>query len=136
MADRSYPSARIKNFQHDCVLIAGHFSVTPGAPGAITAGGRFGSGYTVAVTATGRYTITTDDPYRHVVACGCQYCAVTPTDYYMAPDVPAGGAGAAVTWEIDLWDNTAGAVTTTAAAGDEIHFWMILSNNQNDRAAW
>ncbi len=114
MADRNYPSARIKNFQHDCVLVAGHFSVTPGAPGTITAGTRFGSGWTVAVAGTGRYTITTDDTYRHVVACGSQYSAATPTDFYMTPDLPAGGAGAAVTWELDLWDNTAGAVADPA----------------------
>lgn len=136
MADRSYPSVRMFNFQHDCVLLGGHFSVTPGAPGTITVGSRFGNGWTVAVTATGRYTITTDDPYRHVVACGAQFCAVTPTDRFIAPDVPAGGAGAAVTWEIDLWDVSAAAVQTPAAAGDEFHFWMILSNSQLDRAAW
>ena len=136
MADRNYPSARIKNFQHDCVLVAGHFSVTPGAPGTITAGTRFGSGWTVAVAGTGRYTITTDDTYRHVVACGAQFTAATPTDRFMAPDLPAGGAGAAITWEIDLWDVGAAAVVTPAAATDEIHFWMILSNSQLDRAAW
>lgn len=134
MADRNYPSARIKNFQHDCVLIAGHFSVD--AAVGITANSRFGSGYTVAWTAAGRFTITTDDPYRHVVACGAQYCATTPTDWYMAPVPPGGGAGAAVTWELDLWDNTAGAVADPTVATDEIHFWMLLSNNQNDRAAW
>jgi hypothetical protein len=134
MADRNYPSARIKNFQHDCVLIAGHFSVSAGV--GITANTRFGNGYTVAYTAAGRFTITTDDPYRHVVAAGCQYCAATPTDWYVAPVPPGGGAGAAVTWELDLWDNTAAAVADPTVVGDEIHFWMILSNSQLDRAAW
>jgi hypothetical protein len=121
------------NFQHDCVLIAGHFSV---AAAAITAGTRFGNGYTVAYTALGRYTITTDDPYRHVVACGAQFSAATPTDRFMAPDLPAGGAGAAVTWELDLWDVSVPGLQDPAAATDEIHFWMILSNSQLDRAAW
>lgn len=134
MADRSYPSARIKNFQHDCVLIAGHFSVDPGT--GIAANTRFGSGYTVAYTALGRFTITTDDGYRHVVACGAQFSAATPTDRFMAPDLPAGGAGAAVTWELDLWDVSGAAVTDPAVIADEIHFWMILSNSQNDRPAW
>ena len=134
MAHRNYPSARMMNFQHDCVLIAGHFSVDVGV--GITANSRYGNGYTVAYTAAGRFTITTDDPYRHVVACGCQFCATTPTDWYMAPDVPAGGAGAAVTWELDLWDNTAGAVADPTVTTDEVHFWMILSNSQLDRAGW
>jgi len=136
MADRNYPSSRINNFQHDCVLMCGHFSVTPGAPGTITVGTRFGNGWTVAVTGIGRYTITTDDTYRHVVSAGATFCAVTPTDRFIAAVPPAGGAGAVVTWEIDLWDAGGAAVVTPAAAGDEFHFWMILSNSQLDRAAW
>ena len=134
MADRSYPSVRMFNFQHDCVLLCGNFSVTPGV--GILAGSRDGSGWTVAYTAAGRFTITTDDAYRHVVACGAQFSAVTPTDRFMAPGVPGGGAGAAVTWELDLWDVSGAAVTDPAVAGDQIHFWMILSNSQLDRAAW
>ncbi len=133
MADRSYPSVRIFNFQHDCVLVAGHFSATVAG---ITANTRFGNGFTVARTALGRFTITTDDTYRHVVASGCQYCATTPTDWYLTPIPQGGGAGAAVTWEIQLWDNTAGAIADPTVNTDEIHFWMILSNSQLDRAAW
>ena len=134
MADRNYPSSRINNFQHDCVLICGHFSVTGGV--GILANSRFGNGYTVAYTAAGRFTITTDDTYRHVVACGATFCATTVTDRFMAPVPPGGGAGAVVTWELDLWDVSGAAVTDPAAATDEIHFWMILSNSQLDRAAW
>lgn len=133
MANRNFPSDRLYNFQHGCVLIAGHFSV---GGAAIVANSRFGNGYTVAYTGAGRFTITTDDPYRHVVACGSQFCATTVTDRFMAPVPPGGGAGAAVTWELDLWDVSGAAVTDPAAATDEIHFWMILSNHQNDRAAW
>ena len=134
MADRSYPSARIKNFQHDCVLIVGHFAVDPGV--GIAANTRFGSGYTVAYTAAGRFTITTADTYRHVVACGAQFSAATPTDRFMAPDLPAGGGAAVVTWELDLWDVGGAGVTASAVIADELHFWMILSNSQLDRAAW
>ena len=134
MANRNYPSVRIMNFQHDCVLICGHFSVTAGV--GIVANSRFGNGYTVAYTAAGRFTITTDDPYRHVVACGAHYVATTPLDSFTTGLPPGGGAGAAVTWEIQLWNVTAGAATDPAAATDEVHFWMVLSNNQNDRAAW
>jgi hypothetical protein len=122
------------NFQHDCVLMCGSFSVDPGV--GIAANTRDGNGWTVAYTAAGRFTITTDDGYRHVVACGAQFAAATPTDRFIAPDLPAGGAGAAITWELDLWDVSGAAVTDPAVIADEIHFWMILSNSQLDRAAW
>jgi len=133
-ADRNHPSVRVMNFQYEGPLVCGKFSVDPGV--GIAAGTRFGSGYTVAYTAAGRFTITTDDTYRHVVSCGSHFNAVTPVDFFMAPDLPAGGAGAVVTWELDLWDATGAAVTDPAVIGDEIYFWMVLSNSQLDRANW
>lgn len=135
MSNRNYPSVRIMNFQHDCVLIEGRFSVDPVGLG-IVAASREGNGYTIAYTALGRFTITTDDTYRHVVACGAEFSAAAATDRFIAPGVPAGGAGAAVTWELDLWDISAAAVQNPIAATDQFNFWMILSNSQLDRAAW
>jgi len=136
MSQRNYPSVRIKNFQHDCVLIAGQFRITLGGAGPILVNSVVGNGFTVAWTAAGRFTITTDDTYRHVVCCQAEFAAATPTDRFIAPAVPGGGAGAAVTWELDLWDIGGAGVVTPAANTDEIHFWMILSNSQLDRAAW
>lgn len=133
-ADRNHPSVRVMNFQHDGVLICGKFSVDPGV--GIAAATRFGSGYTVAYTAAGRFTLTTDDTYRHVVACGSHFSAATPIDYFMTPLIPTGGAGAVVVWELDLWDATGAGVTDPAVIADEIHFWIFLSNSQLDRAAW
>lgn len=133
MAERNFPSVRIMNFQRDGVLICGSFAVSGGA---ITANSRTGNGWTVARTAQGRYTITTDETFRHVVACDCQFCADTPTDRFLAPAVPGGGAGAQVTWEIDLWDVSAPGLVDPAAAADRIEFWMIMSTSISDRAAW
>ena len=134
MADRNFPSHQIGNFQRDGVLISGHFSVTP-AGGPIVALSRFGNGWTVAYTALGRYTITTDETFQHVVAADCQFNFVTPAAQFLAPMPPGGGAGAQVTWEIDLWDVALGLQDPTAAA-DEIHFWMFCSTSISDRAAW
>ena len=133
MADRNFPSVRIMNFQRDGVVIEGHFSVSGGA---ITANSRFGNGWTVAYTNVGRYTVTTDETFRHVVAADCQFVATAPTDRFLAPAVPGGGAGAQVTWEIDLWDVSAPGLTDPAAATDEIHFRMLMSTSISDRAAW
>lgn len=134
-SDRNYPSVRIKNFGHDEVLMCGSFSVTP-AGGPIVANSRFGDGWTVAYTGVGRYTVTTNDTYRHVVDCGGHFVMTTPTDTFVCSLPPGGGAGAAVTLELRLWNATAAAAVDPAAATDEIHFWMILSNSQLDRAAW
>lgn len=135
MANRNFPSTRTMNFEHDPVRINGHFSV---AAGAITAGTRFGNGYTVAYTAAGRFTITTDDPYRHVVSASAIFCPTTAVDSFLVPLQPAGGAGAVVTWELRLWvlAGGAGGLADPTAAADEIHFDLILSNSQLDRAAW
>jgi len=121
------------NFEHDPVIIAGHFSVTGGA---IAANSRYGNGYTVAYTAAGRFTVTTDDPYNHLVACHAFFASATPTDRFCTADVPTGGAGAAVAVEINLWDVSGAAVTDPAAATDEVHFILYLSNSALDRQAW
>lgn len=136
MTDKKFPSVRIMNFQHDCALIEGHFRITPGAPGVLVANSRFGNGWSMAVTGTGRYTITTDDDYNHVVACQAEFSPTTVTDRFIAAGVPGGGAGAPITWEIDIWDIGGAGVVTPAVNTDEIHFWMILSTSGNDRAAW
>jgi len=131
--DRNLPSFNIMNFQREGELICGSFRVFGGA---IVANSRTGNGWTVAYTGVGRYTVTTDETFRHVVACDAQFCATTVTDRWMAPAVPGGGAGAQVTWELDLWDFSATAVQDPAATTDEIRFWMILSTSISDRAAW
>ena len=135
MANRNYPSARTMNHEHDPVRICGHFSV---GGGAIVANSRFGNGWTVAYTAAGRYTITTDNPFRHVVSATATFSPTTAVDSFLVPLPPGGGAGAAVTWEIRLWAlaGGAGGLADPAAATDEIHFDIILSNSQLDRAAW
>lgn len=128
---RNFPSIQVCNFQKDCVLICGHFEALVGG---IVANSRFGRGWTVARTGVGQYTVTTDDPYRHVIACGSQYCMATVEDRFMADNVPTGGAGAQVVWALQVWDFVTGAAE--ALAGDEIHFWMLLSTSYNDTAAW
>ena len=133
MANRNFPSHEIHNFQRDGVLVCGHFSV---GGAAIVANSRFGNGWTVAYTALGRYTVTTDETFHHVVAFGTQFCATAITDRFTTTDTPTGGAGAQVGLEINLWDVSAAALTDPAAATDEIHFWMILSTSFADRAAW
>jgi len=124
------------SFERDPVRIGGHFSVTPGV--GIVANSRFGDGYTVAYTAAGRFTITTNDPYHHVVSATCSFCPTTAVDSFLVPLQPAGGAGAVVTWELRLWvlAGGAGGVADPAAAADEFHFELILSNSNSDRAAW
>lgn len=136
MSSRNYPSVRTMNHEHDPVRINGHFSVDPGV--GIAANTRFGNGWTVAYTAAGRFTITTDDPFRHVVSCSASFCPTTAVDSFLVPLQPAGGAGAAVTWELRLWvlAGGAGGVADPAVIADEFHFDMILSNSQLDRAAW
>ena len=62
------------------------------------------------------------------------YSPTTGIGDVLTPLPPAGGAGAAITWELRLW--TGAAVADPAAATDEFHFNMILSNSQLDRAAW
>jgi hypothetical protein len=136
MADRNFPSHQICNFQRDGVLVCGHFSVTLGGAGPVTVGTRFGNGWTAVWTAAGRFTVTTDETFHHIVAFGTQFCAATPTDRFTTADVPTGGAGAQVVMEINLWDVSGAAVTDPAAATDEIHFWMLLSTSFADRSAW
>lgn len=133
MANRNFPSHQICNFQRDGVLVCGHFSV---GGAAIVAASRFGNGWTVAYTAAGRYTVTTDETFQHIVAFGTQFCAATVTDRFTTSDLPTGGAGAQVAMEINLWDVSGAGVTDPAAATDEIHFWMILSTSPSDRAGW
>jgi hypothetical protein len=135
MADRNFPSHEIHNFQRDGVLICGHFSVDPVGLG-IQAASRFGNGWTVAYTALGRFTVTTDETFHHIVAYGSQFCAATPTDQFTTADLSTGAAGAVVGIEINLWDAGAAALANPAAATDEFHFWMICSTSFADRAAW
>ena len=131
MADRNFPSHQVCNFLRDGVLVCGHFEALVGG---IVANSRYGNGYTVARTGVGTYTVTTDETFQHVVACGACYCMATVEDRFVTGDLPTGGAGAQVVWDIQVWDVVAGAAD--ALAGDEIHFWMILSTNPSDRAAW
>lgn len=133
MAERNFPSVNIMNFQRFGVLICGHFSATAGG---VTAGTNFGNGFTAARTALGRYTVTTGETFRSVVAWGAQFCAATPTDRFITSDLPTGGNGAVVGIELNLWDVSGAALTDPAAATDELHFWMVLSTSISDRAAW
>ena len=135
MADRNFPSVNIMNFQRFGVLICGHFSVTTGGAGPIVANSRFGDGWTVAWTATGRFTVTTDETFRSVVAYGSQFCAATPTDQFTTADIITGTNGAVGGVEINLWDAGAAALAFPATL-DQFHFWMILSTSISDRAAW
>lgn len=131
MAERNFPSVQIGNFQRDGVLVCGHFDATVAGVAALS---TFGNGFTVARTGVGEYTVTTTEDYRHIVACGSQYCAATVEDRWMVDNIPTGGAGAPVVWALQLWDFVAGAAD--GLAGDEFHFWMILSTSISDRAAW
>ena len=132
MSNRTYPSDRLYSCEHGPVCIRGHFAVDPGV--GIVANSRFGNGWAVAYTAAGRFTITTTDTYRHVVSAVATYSPTTGIGDVLTPLPPAGGAGAVVTWELRLW--TGAAVADPAAATDEFHFSMVLSNHRGDRAAW
>jgi len=130
MANRNFPSDRVFNFQHGCVLISGKFSV---AAGAITAGTIHGEGFLATYTGAGDYLITTRDPYRHVVAFGANLGLTTPVaDYIVNCGIPGGGAGAVVTMTIDCFDTATTTAADPAAAADEVSFWLLLSNHQQD----
>lgn len=131
MANRNFPSDRVMNFQHGGVWISGKFSIdaTPG----IEAGGTYGEGYTVAYTGLGLYTVTTRDPYRHVIAFGADLGLTTPVaDYVCNCGIPGGGAGAVVTMTINCFDTATATAADPGNVADEISFWLLLSNNQND----
>lgn len=132
MADRNFPSHEIGNFLRDGVLVCGHFE---GIAAGVTAGSRFGDGWTAVRTALGRYTVTTDETFHHILAWGAQFCEATPSGIFATADVPTGGAGAQVSVEINIWDAAAAALADPAA-GDEIHFWLFLSTSFADRNAW
>lgn len=136
MSNRNYPSDRLYSCEHGPVEIRGRFCVDPGV--GIAANTSFGNGWTVAYTAAGRFTITTTDTYRHVVSATASFCPTTAVDSFLVPLQPAGGAGAAVTWELRLWAlaGGAGGVADPAVIADEFHFRLVLSNHRGDRAAW
>jgi hypothetical protein len=133
MADRNFPSDREYNFNLNPVLVAGSFQVD--AVPAIAAGTIYGSGYN-AVRAAGPpivYTITTTDPYRHVISYGANLGLATPVvDMIINCGIPAGGAGAVVTMTINITPALVLAAQDPPAAGDIISFWMLLSNSAQD----
>jgi hypothetical protein len=117
------------NFQHGGVLIQGKFSATAAG---VTVGTIFGEGFTVVRSGVGLFTVTTRDPYRHVIAFGADLGVTTPiADIQAHCGIPGGGAGAVVTMTIQLTTSVPAALDPPNA-NDEVSFWMLLSNNQND----
>lgn len=134
MADRNFPSDRMYNFDHNPVLVAGTFSASAAGAG-VTAGTITGDGFTVARTAGPpiRYTVTTQDPYRHVIAFGANLGLTTPVaDIIVNDSIPAGGAGAVVTMDIVITQTAVPAGQDPPANGDRVSFWMLLSNSAMD----
>lgn len=132
MADRNFPSDRIYSLNYNPVLVAGTFSATVAG---VTAGTITGDGFTVA-RAGGPpivYTVTTQDPYRHVIAFGANLGLTTPVaDVIINCGIPAGGAGAVVTMTLNITQTAVPAAQDPPAAGDRVSFWMLLSNSAQD----
>lgn len=129
MASRNFPSSRIMRFDFNPVLVCGSFSVDPGV--GIAVGDMHGNGFDVAWNAAGDYTVTSHDPYRHIVAFGVSIGLTTPNvDLCPRGYVPVCAAGLA-TLRIAL-NVTGAALADPAVIADRVSFWMLLSNNPRD----
>jgi len=130
MADRNFPSVRIKNYEYDCVLISGSFCATGAG---ITAGTINGGGYGVAWNAAGNYTITLADQFRHCIGFGSHLGLTTPNvDLVTNCGIPVVAPGAAATMDVFAFDTATATAADPAVATDRISFWMLLSNSYLD----
>lgn len=127
MANRSFPSARIMNYQSDAVLITGSFV----ANGAITV--IHGDGFAVAYTGAGDYLVTLTDQFRHCIAFGANLGLATPVaDRIINCGIPAVAVGAAATMQIQTFDTATLTASNPAGATDRITFFMLVSNSYLD----
>lgn len=105
-------------------IVAGSFA--PNGSSAIDATSNLGSGWSVAYTSTGLYTITFSNKWNNLVSFTATIMLASGDDKH--PQVGAYSA-ANRTITIRSWDASAAAVTDIAANADNrIHFLAVFSN--------
>ena len=112
----------VKCFQRGIVEVCGN--VTIGAAGAVDV--TTGTGFSIAHTTTGVYTITLDDQYQAFIAgnCNVQFYTTTSTNFDLTAQFGLYVA-ADRTLVIRIWDHS-GAALADPADDDSIHFNLKL----------
>ena len=124
MANRNFKE-KLLSFENGLVAISGRFAPNgSSAPADVV-----GKGFTVTRTGTGVFRITLQDKYTSLLSAGATICLATPADQIVmikAHDV----SGTTPYVDIALWDISDAAVADhTYAAGDQIHFLLMLKNS-------
>lgn len=123
MAGRIWRDPQAKNI--GTVMVGGSFA--PNGASAIDNTLNQGSGWSVARTGTGQYTITLQDSYVNVYAANASLQLSAPDDKSMqwgAIDVVN-----AKTLVLTVWDNSAAAPADVAAnASNRVHFMIHMKN--------
>ncbi len=110
--------------QRGLVIIAGSFA--PNDSSAISADSRQGTGWSVARSNTGLYTVTFSDKYAALVSFGCWLQLATP-----AAQVLCAGVYTAASKTITITNFTSGSAADIAAdANNRIHFAALFRNSE------
>jgi hypothetical protein len=123
MASRTFHNAQA--VQMGTVVLSGSFA--PNGSSAVAATSRKGTGFSVARTAAGKFTITLEDKYAELV------CAIASLQLSTAADqtVQFGDCDVvtAKTVKLVVWDaSDAAAADIAANANNRIHFRLVLRN--------
>lgn len=107
-------------------VIAGSFA--PNGGSAVDAASIKGKGFSVARTSAGLFTVTLQDAYVACLAAHADLQLAAADDKFV--QVGAVDVVTAKTFEIRVWDISGAAVAdVAAAAGNRIHFTLVLSNS-------
>lgn len=122
MANRIFHD--LGTYSRDRVLISGSFA--PNGSSALAATSTYGTGFTVAYTSTGLYTITFADSYAQLEAFVCTLQLASGADTFLQ----AGSYSSAnKTITIRNWDVSGAAVADIAAdANNRINFIAVFAN--------
>ena len=124
MANRLF--VRPRCLDKELVILAGSFA--PNGSSAVSAASNKGTGWSVAWTSTGLFTITLADSYPSLISATASLQLTSGDDKFLqfgAIDVLS-----AKTLQIRVWDVSGTAVSDVAAdAGNRINFTLILKNS-------
>lgn len=121
---QSLQTHEIKSKTRGCVEVQGSFA--PAGTGAVTTVN--GTGFTVARTDVGEFTITLNESYNELVACTAGLMLATPGDQVLQFGA---FSSANKTLVLNVWDISGGALADIAADADNrIHFRLTLKRTQ------
>lgn len=124
MANRNF--VRPRCLDKELVILAGSFA--PNGSSAVSAASNKGTGWSVAWTSTGLFTITLQDSYPSLISATASLQLATGDDKFLqwgTIDVVS-----AKTLQLRVWDVSATAVAdVTADANNRINFCLVLKNS-------